>query len=211
MAGVKQFDQSEVLDRAMRLFWRRGYAATSIRDLTGAMGINRGSLYAGFGSKQGLFLAVLDHYAEQFGKPLVRELADSDPRRAIERMFEAIIQRTSDPKWPRGCLQTNTALECPNVGDEISRKIAERFGQQESAIYRMLHRAQVAGLIDSATDTRALARFFTGVAHALNVVNKATADPAILRDMVKVALSVLDIRSHAGAKSIRPKRRNATA
>jgi len=206
MAGVKQFDESEVLDRAMRLFWRHGYAATSIRDLTAGTGINRGSLYAAFGSKQRLFLAVLDYYAEKVGNPLMRELADPDPRRAIEQMLESIIKRTSDPKWPRGCLQTNTALECPNVGDEISRKIAERFGQQESAIYRMLRRAQAAGLIDQAGDARALARFFTGVAHALNVVNKASADPAILRDMVKVALSVLDIRKHVGPKSIRRKR-----
>ncbi len=176
----------------MRLFWRKGYAATSIQDLTEATGINRGSLYAAFGNKQGLFLAVLDYYADKVGNPLMKELADPDPRRAIERMFETIIRRTSNPKWPRGCLQTNTALECPNLGDEISRKIAERFGQQESAIYGMLRRAQIAGLIDQVRDTRALARFFTGVAHALNVVNKASADPAILRDMVTVAVSVLD-------------------
>lgn len=208
MAGVKQFDESEVLDRAMRLFWRHGYAATSIRDLTEATCINRGSLYAAFGSKQSLFLAVLDHYAEEVGNPLMKELADPDPRRAIERMFETIIRRTSDPHWPRGCLHTNTALECPNVGDEISRKIAERFGQQESAIYRMLRRAQAAGLIDQARDAKALARFFTGVAHALNVVNKASADPAILRDMVKVALSVLDIRNPVGAASSSRKREN---
>ena len=135
---------------------------------------------------------MLDYYADKVGNPLMKELADPDPRRAIERMFETIIRRTSNPKWPRGCLQTNTALECPNLGDEISRKIAERFGQQESAIYGMLRRAQVAGLIDQVRDTRALARFFTGVAHALNVVNKASADPAILRDMVTVAVSVLD-------------------
>jgi TetR/AcrR family transcriptional repressor of nem operon len=195
MAGVKQFDRSIVLDRAMRLFWRKGYAATSIQNLTDATAISRGSLYASFGSKQGLFLAVLDHYSELVGNPLMKELADPDPRRAIARMFDSIIERTSDPKWPRGCLNTNTALECPNAGDEISRKIQQRFGQQESAIYRVLRRAQAAGVLDAVHDARALARFFTGVAHALNVVNKAAADPAILKDMVKVALSVLDLRN----------------
>jgi len=176
----------------MVLFWRQGYEATSIQDLIEATGINRGSIYAAFGNKQGLFLEVLDHYADKVANPLMKELANPDPRRAIECMFESIIRRVSDPKWPRGCLNTNTSIECPKVGDEISRKITERLGQQESTIYQVLHRAQAAGVLDQALDVRALARFFTGVAQALNVVNKAFADPAILRDIVKVALSVLD-------------------
>ncbi len=195
MAGVKQFDQNEVLDRAMAVFWERGYEATSIEDVLAATGINRGSLYATFGNKQRLFLAVLDHYADKVGTPLSAELADPDPRRAIERMFAAIIQRTSDPSWPRGCLNTNTSLECPGSGDAISRTIAERLGQQESAIYRVLQRAQAEGALDRAQDCRALARFFVGVAQGLNVVHKAGADPAMLKDMVTVAMRIWDAPS----------------
>ena len=192
MAGVKQFDRNEVLDRAMVLFWTRGYEATSIQDLVEATGINRGSIYGTFGDKKGLFLAVLDHYAEKVAKPLMAELSDLDPRRAIERMFDSIIKRTSDPSFPRGCLNTNTSLECPTSGDEITRKIAERLGQQESAIYRVLRRAQAEGSLASTLDARALARFFMGVAQGLNVVNKAVADPGVLKDMAKVAMSVWD-------------------
>jgi TetR/AcrR family transcriptional regulator, transcriptional repressor for nem operon len=115
----------DVLDRAMALFWRRGYEAASIRDLVSTTGINRGSLYATFGDKKTLFLAVLEHYADRIGKPLMAELANPDPRRAVEHMFAAIIQRTTDPRFPRGCLNTNTSLECPGSGDEITRKIAK--------------------------------------------------------------------------------------
>jgi len=192
MAGVKQFDQNDVLDRAMAVFWERGYEATSIQDLLDAMGINRGSLYATFGDKKRLFLAVLDHYADKVGDPLIAELAEPDPRRAIERMFAALIRRTRDPSRPRGCLVTNTALECPGSGDDISRTIAERLGQLESAIYHMLHRAQAEGTLDRAHDCRALARFFVGVAQGINVVSKAMADPATLQDMVTVAMRVWD-------------------
>jgi TetR/AcrR family transcriptional repressor of nem operon len=192
MAGVKQFDRSEVLDRAMALFWRRGYEATSIQDLVEATGINRGSIYGTFGDKKGLFLAVLDHYAEKVAMPLMAELSDSNPRRAIERMFDSIIRRTSDPRFPPGCLNTNTSLECPTSGGEITRKIAERFGQQESAIYRVLRRAQVEGSLASTLDARALARFFMGVAQGLNVVNKAMADPGVLKDIARVAMRVWD-------------------
>ena len=190
MAGVKQFDRDEVLDRAMTVFWKRGYEGASIQDLVEATGINRGSIYATFGDKRGLFVAALDHYAEKFAKPMLAELEDPDPRRALERMFESIIRRTSDPGFPRGCLITNTSLECPAVGDEITRKIAAGFGLQESAIYRVLRRAQQEGSLAPDRDARALARFFLGVAQGLNVVNKAVADPDMLRDIVRAAMSV---------------------
>jgi Tetracyclin repressor-like, C-terminal domain len=119
------------------------------------------------------------------------ELSDPDPRRAIERMFDSIIRRTSHPRVPRGCLNTNTTLECPASGDGITRKIAEGLGQQKSAIYRVLRRAQAEGSLGSTVDTRALARFLA-VAQGPNVVNKAMADPGILRDVVRVALSAWD-------------------
>lgn len=190
MAGTKQFDPNDVLDCAMTVFWERGYEATSIQDVLDATGINRGSLYATFGDKKHLFLAVLTHYAERFGNPLLAELADPDPRRAVERMFAAILQHISDPTQTRGCLFTNTALECPRSGEEISRTIAAWVGQLESVLYQVLLRAQAEGSLDRARDCRALARFFVGVTQGLNVVHKAMADPAVLQDMVRVAMQV---------------------
>ena len=174
----------------MALFWTRGYEATSIQDLVEATGVNRGSIYGTFGDKKGLFLAALDHYLETVAKSLMAELSDPDPRRAIERMFDSLIRRTSDPRFPRGCLITNTSLECPTVGDDIARKIAERLGQQETAIYGVLRKAQAEGALSSAHDARALARFFLGVAWGINAVNRTVADPEALRDMVRVAMTV---------------------
>lgn len=188
MAGVRKFDQDDVLDRAMAIFWTRGYEATSIEDLVAATGLNRGSLYATFANKRGLFLAVLERYWLRVGAPMMAALDHPDPRHAIELMLESIIERTSDPAWPRGCLNTNTALECPGIGDDIARKVAEGLGRQESAIYQVLRRAQAQGALDSAQDARALARLFLGVAQGMNVVNKATADPTILRDMASAAM-----------------------
>ena len=189
MAGVKQFDRTEVLDRAMALFWTQGYEATSIDDLVEATGINRGSLYGTFGDKKRLFLAVLDRYWDTVANVLMVELSDPDPR-AIERMCEALVLRTT--RFPRGCLITNTSLECPTCGDEIARKIAERLGQQETAIYRVLRKAQAQGALNPAHDARALARFFLGVAWGINAVNKTVADPEVLRDMVRTAMSIWD-------------------
>src|SRR5260370_742343 len=82
MSAVKQFDRKEVLDRAMRVFWERGYEATSIQNLVEATGINRASLYATFGGKKELFINSLSRYEEVFVKPLCAALDAPTPRRA---------------------------------------------------------------------------------------------------------------------------------
>src|SRR5579864_9101117 len=203
MAGVKQFDRDEVLDRAMAAFWTQGYEATSIDDLVEATGIGRGSLYATFGDKRQLFLAALDQYWNTVGMEMFAELSDPDARHAIERMFDALIRRASNPKFPRGCLFTNTSLECPTCGDEIARKIAENMGQQETAIYEVLRKAQADGTLSQTQDARALARFFLGVAWGINAVNKSVADPGVFRDMVRVAMTAWDTPGAAQRKGSR--------
>ena len=203
MAGVKQFDRDEVLDRAMAAFWTRGYEATSIDDLVQATGIGRGSLYGTFGDKRQLFLAALDRYWNTVGMEMFAELSDPDARHAIERMFDALIRRASNPKFQRGCLFTNTSLECPTCGEEIARKIAENMGQQETAIYQVLRRAQADGTLSQTQDARALARFFLGVAWGINAVNKSVADPGVFRDMVRVAMTAWEMPGAAQCKGSR--------
>jgi AcrR family transcriptional regulator len=126
MAGVKQFDPNEALDRAMTAFWSRGYEATSIDDLVEATGIGRGSLYGTFGDKRQLFITALDHYWNTVAAQMIAELSDPDGRCAIERMFDVLIRRASDPAVPRGCLITNTALECPTRESSCSPQAARR-------------------------------------------------------------------------------------
>jgi TetR/AcrR family transcriptional regulator, transcriptional repressor for nem operon len=193
MAGIKQFDIEEVLDRALEVFWQRGYEATSIQDLTEATGLGRGSLYSTFKDKEQMFLTVLEHYTNKVMKPLMTALNDNDPRYGIEGMFEAIIDRMSNPNYPRGCLITNTSLECPGAGDKINRKIAERIGDMESAIYRVLLQAQTEGSLAAEQDIRALAHFFVSTAQGMAVMHKTFADPSVIRDISRVALSVWEV------------------
>lgn len=188
MARPKEFDHREVLARATAVFWARGYDATSIEDLVEATGINRGSIYATFGDKEKFFHTVLEHYTETVADSMLAELSDPDPRRAIERMFELIIRRTSNPKLPRGCLITNTSLACRNRADQISRSIEKCFGKVEDAIHAVMRRAQTQGLVTSTREAKALARFFFCVVQGLNVLNKAAVDSEVLREMAKVAM-----------------------
>jgi TetR/AcrR family transcriptional repressor of nem operon len=126
------------------------------------------------------------------GEPIDIVLGSAIDQHGLTHLSDALIRRKREPRFPRGCLITNTSLECPTCGDEIARKIAERLGQQETAIYRVLRKAQPQGALNPAHDARALARFFLGVAWGINAVNRTVADPEVLRDMVRSAMSVWD-------------------
>lgn len=186
MAGVKQFDQTDVLERAMTVFWQRGYEATSIRDLTEATGLGRGSLYGAFGDKEGLFLAVLEHYEQSIQAQLSECLQNPDPKVAIASLFEKMVARMSTGAYPGGCLNTNTTLECPSGCDRINRTIAERLGKIESSIYEVLLRAQTQGSLEVGLDIRALSRFFLAISQGIAVLNRTFADPSVIKDVAKV-------------------------
>jgi len=188
MVGTKQFDHDAVVERAMMMFWRRGYGGTSIQDLEKATRLRRGSLYNAFGDKQGLFVAALKRYETTVSQERVRQLSNPDPYRAIEGFLETLVMQMSEPSWPRGCLHTNTSLEFPNAPDEVLRIIAERTAGIEGAIYVVLRRAQAEGLLDPAADARAVARFYVGVAKGITVLHKVFGDASALRDIVKIAM-----------------------
>ena len=188
MAGTRQFDHNTVVDRAMLLFWRNGYGATSLDDLEKATRLRRGSLYNAFGDKKGLFVAALERYGATITEERIKRLSNPDSRKAIEGFFDIIIAQMSDPNRPRGCLHTNTSLEFPQAPDEVLRIIAERTAGIESAIYAALRRAQDAGILDPKADARALARFYLAVVKGLTVLHKISGDTLTLRDVVKVAM-----------------------
>jgi TetR/AcrR family transcriptional regulator, transcriptional repressor for nem operon len=189
MVGTKQFDHDTVVERAMMLFWRRGYGGTSIQDLEKATRLRRGSLYNAFGDKQGLFVAALKRYETTVSQERIKQLSNPDPYCAIEGFLNTLVTQMSEPRRPRGCLHTNTSLEFPHAPDEVLRIIAERTAGIEGAIYVALRRAQAEGVVDPAVDARALARFYLGVAKGISFLHKVFGDASALRDIVKIAMS----------------------
>src|ERR1700682_4594839 len=94
----RAFDAEKALDRAMQVFWRKGYLGTSLSDLTDAMGIERPSLYATFGNKESLFRKALDRYFEGPSAYLHDALQEPTARAVVERLFRAVIDLLSDPQ-----------------------------------------------------------------------------------------------------------------
>src|SRR5215470_3064206 len=110
MGRPREFDVDQALERALQVFWRKGYEGASLPDLTEAMGINRPSLYAAFGNKEGLFRAVVERYVEGAASCVRQALEQSTARAVAEALLAATIDVVTDSKNPRGCLLVQGAL-----------------------------------------------------------------------------------------------------
>ncbi|MCA9628156.1 MAG: TetR/AcrR family transcriptional regulator [Myxococcales bacterium] len=129
MARSRDFDLDQALDRAVELFWRQGYAGTSVRQLCDAMGIQPGSFYAAFASKEACFQRALARYLEQQLLPLPPGPA------AVRAWFEAI---THGSRRGKGCLLVNSAVELPGLDAESQRVVAQRIQAMETFFARCL-------------------------------------------------------------------------
>jgi AcrR family transcriptional regulator len=129
MVGVRQFDESTLLNTALQVFWRKGLHATSMLDLAEATGVQRGSLYNAYGGKEELFLLAFDVYAENFLSAARKALDNSDPKRALQAFFKVAIANMIAGSPARGCLTTKTATELsqdePRVQNKVRRLLSD--------------------------------------------------------------------------------------
>jgi TetR/AcrR family transcriptional regulator, transcriptional repressor for nem operon len=192
MARPREFEHEAVLDRAMRIFWSRGYEATSVQDLVDHMGIQRGSLYATFGDKRALFLAAIDRYDRVVTAKLLAALDEpASGMEAIRRFFRLKIEWAVAANRPRGCLVTNSATELASRDRKTANQVGAVLTKIEAAFQRAVIRAQKAGEIDPGRDPRALARFLTSSAQGLSVMAKTFPERTTLEDIVAVILTAL--------------------
>lgn len=146
MPRPKQFDPDKILDQAMRLFWQKGYEATSIQDLVETLGVNRFSLYDTFGDKRGLFLRSLERYTEQvFARTLI-ELETSDlGLLAIEHYFAGLAHWAGGSKSKNGCLLVNSVVEQASHDRATNTHAKQQYERVERAFLAALERADAKG------------------------------------------------------------------
>ncbi len=187
----KEFDEQQALERAMEVFWAHGYEATSVQDLLDAMGINRGSMYDTFGDKHALFSAAIDHYGRTVTRGLENTLAaPGSPLANIRRSLSSMADQALNGSC-RGCLATNTAIELAQHDPQSGDAVTGLLQRIEKACHGALRRAVDAGELGPGTNTRAQARFLTGMVQGVVVMGKASSSRATLRDIVAVALGAL--------------------
>jgi TetR/AcrR family transcriptional repressor of nem operon len=188
MGRPREFDREEVLDRAVQVFWTRGFERTSVDDLTESMGIQRGSLYAAFGDKHRLFLEALDRYEERFYRNTLRFLEERPAPDGIRRVFEQVVSDCACGSGTRGCFITNTAVALAEDDPETASRVRANLSRLEDAFESALARGKTLG----GRDPRALARFLTSSLQGLRVLSRCGVPLDVLNDAVEVTLSVLD-------------------
>ncbi|MEM9039794.1 MAG: TetR/AcrR family transcriptional regulator [Actinomycetota bacterium] len=193
MAGVKKYDRTELLDRAMDLFHRRSYNATSTADLVDELGVNRKSMYAEFGSKQELFEAALDHYDKTSLTAVLAAVESGEAGLdAIRSTFAGFASASEDWAQGRGCLLSNTAFERSVLDPAVGEYVERYFRRLTQAFRGALENARRDGELDVDRDLDDLAAYFTMALVGIATLAKGRADPDLIHAAARVAMSVLD-------------------
>lgn len=193
MARPRTFEREEVVAKALGVFWRQGYQATSVQDLVEATGLNRGSLYDTFGDKHGLFLEVVEYYRTRVSARRLLKLEEPGPlREKIATFFDEVIAFSVGEGRLLGRLMTNSAIELAPHDRDVRLAVAANMGAMEAAFRRALTAARNDGELAAEKSPTDLARFLTATANGLRVMAKVTPERAVLRSVARIALQALD-------------------
>jgi AcrR family transcriptional regulator len=184
----RAFDTDKALDRALRVFWGKGYEGATLPELTRAMGINRPSLYAAFGNKEALFRKALARYVEGPAAYVRAALGESTARAAAERLLYGAADLLTGPRTPKGCLIVQGALACGEAAEPIRRELASRRRSGEAALRRRFERAASDGDLPAGADPHGLAKFVVTVIHGMAVQAAGGASREELRRVAETAL-----------------------
>ena len=193
VARTKDFDENEVLKKAVSLFWDKGYNGTSMQDLVDGLGISRSSLYDTFGDKHQLYLKALDNYQQDYGQQLCTLIKEApDARAAIRSLLELIARDLQADAQRKGCFVVNAGIELGNHDAEVNKLICRNEQTLEDAFLKALQKGQEKNEINRDKDARALARFLSNTVKGMQVSGRGSTEPQFFKDIIDMALAVLD-------------------
>jgi AcrR family transcriptional regulator len=188
------FDAERALERAMQVFWKKGYEGTSLPDLEKAMNINRPSLYSAFGNKRQLFGKVLDRYARELSYAW-EALEAPTAREVAERLLFGAADMLTSPRHPHGCLMVQGALACGEESDAVRRELCARRAANEATLRARFERARRAGDLPPHASAADLARFIATVVRGMSVQAAGGATRAQLRRVAQTALKAFPMQN----------------
>lgn len=192
MARTKDFDETEVLAKAIKLFWQKGYNGTSMQDLVEGLGISRSSLYDTFGDKHQLYLKALQSYKQTEAAKRDEILHSSLPAKAaIRQLMDLTILEMIRDKQHKGCFLINSAVETAAHDKETNAIICQNEEQLENAFFEVIRTGQSKGEISGKHDPRGLARFLLNTIVGLRVTGKTATDKSAFDDIINLTMSVL--------------------
>jgi AcrR family transcriptional regulator len=188
MARPRVFDVDKAIETATNLFWRRGYEQTSLADLTAAMGITPPSFYYAFGSKEGLFKTVLEHYSRTRLSLAEAALNEPTARGVAEQMLSRLADLYTDPTRPPGCMAVNNALPCDGDAAPVRRHLAESRKARRARLRERFIQARIDGDLSADCDPDDLAGFVLVVGWGLAFAAQSGATREDLHRTVAIAL-----------------------
>lgn len=193
MPRVKLFDEQEVLEKAMNLFWTKGYHATSMADLVKQLGINRASLYDTFGGKQQLFDKAFQHYLTISAKNTQAFLSShSDVKQGLRKLFLMAIEESRYDKNQKGCFVVNTTTALQPEDVNTRQVIATNKAYYEKVFLDYLTSGVEAGQISKDKDLPAIAILLYTFLNGLRVLTKVEAKDDQFVKALDILLMVLN-------------------
>ena len=191
MGRPKTFSERDAIEKALDIFWQRGYRGVGLTELLTGMGIARQSLYATFGNKRQLFIKTIQHYGDtRLAGALALLERDGSPTRNVKDVVR-FFERLALDKRARGCFVANSLVEIGPHDREISALLAQTLGALEAAILKALRRARRLGELPPGRSPRALARALTNALIGLAVTGKLGQSKAAVDDIYTGTLAML--------------------
>jgi AcrR family transcriptional regulator len=199
----RAFNPEEALEKALQVFWRRGYAGASLSELTAAMGITRPSLYSAFGNKEQLFHKALDLYMGGPANGSSEALQETTARAVVEHLFNRLVALLSDPHHPAGCLLVKGGLSSGKADESIRNEMIKRRLAGEIALRERFERAKAEGDLPANSDSAGLACYVATITQGMTVQAVNGTDQNGLRRLVEMVLQTWPslVESSASAPS----------
>lgn len=193
MARTKDFDENEVLSKAIQIFWYKGYKGTSIQDLVDGLGISRSSLYDTYTDKHTLFVKALEGYQHSGARKIQEIINNSRPaKETIKMLLELSTNDLLDDKQQKGCFMVNAEVEVAPHDAEVNKLVCRNDQQMEDAFFQVIQKGKDSGEIKNGQDARALARFVFNTVKGMRVTAKSISDKSLFEDIIKLTVSVFE-------------------
>lgn len=185
----RSFDRDVALQKAVEVFWARGYAGASMAELTGAMGISPPSLYAAFGSKADLYRRAMDRYVATSGAALWGLLEQPTAKAGVEAVLRAAAHGMVQPGKPFGCMVALSGAQPEDFDADLCRDLTPIWRLSKNALLERMQRGQAAGEIAAGADLTALALFYAAVNQGMSLQAREGATAYELDRLVTAAMA----------------------
>lgn len=189
MSRAREFDETEVMDKALEIFWRQGYEGTSLNDLLDATGLTKSSLYAAFGSKEDLFYRIVERYlSKHVESRQACALAETTPRRIVERLLYGMADLHAGSRTPPGCLITGAALACSPQSEPVRQYLVRSRNEFSQILSDRLEAVTDAGPLPPGMTAEEAGRLVVLTIQGMAVEAKGGATRNELREIVRTFL-----------------------